>query len=261
MADAGPTVTDAGSLDAAGDLPDAAPQMRTGFITMSSDLTASRGQIDVAFLEGGPAFRCPPVVLGDCTFYQCTYRDPQDPLPAPSAGTISVTGAGSYSLVPRGDGTYEGVFQQQSLWTGGETLSVSATGAGIAAFQGTVRAPREVTATGSVPPPAADTWNIPRGTDLMVTWTGATEETVKIIVGSVETQDPVEVECLFPGAAGSGTVPSSLMLLLPTGTGTFTMFSQHVTRLTAGDWSVKLRAFSKAVVQNGEPTYRIVQLE
>ena len=229
---------------------DTGPEVRTGFVSIRSNLAPAHTRIVATFLPGGPAYRCPEQAFGDCVFVSCTPRRPADPLPAPDSGVISIAGgAAPVSLSPLADGTYDIVTQSTSLWSGGETLTVSSTGGDVPAFEGEVGAPMRVTVT-SPTTDVAD-WSLARDADLTVTWTGGAAGEVVVLFGTMATEDPNEVECHFRANAGQGLVPAAALEMLPAGDGYFSMASRNVTPLGAGTWSVRVKAESDAVTGGG----------
>lgn len=239
---------------------DTGPEVRTGFVSIRSNIAPPQTRIVATFLPGGPAYHCPEQVFGDCVFVNCTPRRPADPLPAPTSGVITIAGgAAPVSLSPLADGTYDVVTQSTSLWSGGETLTVSSTGGDVPAFNGAVGAPMRVTVTS----PATDVadWKLARGEDLTLTWTGGSGGEVVVLFGTMATEDPNEVECHFQASAGQGVVPTAALEMLPAGDGYFSVASRHVTPLAAGTWSVRVKAESDAVTGTGALVQGSVTLE
>ncbi len=259
-ADAAVDPPDAGGVPDAGQGADAGPETRTGFITMSSNRTPPQARISATFLEGGPAYRCPAQQFGPCAFLQCERRTPLDPLPLPTSGTVSITGGSTpVSLVPDGDGFYDVEILTQALWMDGDILTVAGSGGEVLAFQDTVAVPARLALTAPAIP--AGVWMLPRANDVVFSWTGATIEEVVIILGTLATNDPTEVECRFAGSTGTGAVPAAALALLPSGQGYFSVAGSVQKRLAVGDWSVTLRAESDAVLPGNGLAYGELDLQ
>jgi hypothetical protein len=259
-ADAAVDPPDAGAGVDAGQGADAGPDVRTGFITMSSNRMPPQARISATFLEGGPAYRCPAQQSGPCAFLQCERRTPLDPLPLPTSGTVSITGGSTpVTLVPDGDGFYDVEILTQALWMDGDVLTVAGSGGDVLAFQDTVAVPARLALTAPAIP--SGVWMLPRANDVVFSWTGATTEEVVIILGTLATNDPTEVECRFPGSAGTGAVPAAALALLPSGQGYFSVAGSVQKRLAVGDWSVTLRAESDAVLPGNGLAYGELDLQ
>jgi len=216
-----------------------------GFVTLSSDATPPRALVNAAFFSDGPAFDCTETKLGACSYFACSSRT----LPAttPHAGQISVAGASApVTLAPTTDGFYDGSTIQQSLWTGAEVLTISATGGEIPAFSETLIAPRR--ATVSAPSFAASPWVLDRAQPLALAFGGTDSESLVITIGSLDSGfDIAELECTFSTAAGQGTIGADALRLLPPGMGYYEVWTENKKVLAKSTYTVTLRAQSHAL--------------
>lgn len=248
--DGGPT-TDAGASDAspsdASSTADAAAPANVGFITLLSDTAPPHARASATFLTGGPAYLCSEQPAGPCILYRCTPRPGAGTRPAPHAGPIQLTGLTQpLDFTPATDGTYPvSILQTTSLWTGGETLTASAPGATVPAFTTTVTTPRRITL--SAPTLPTGDWLIDRAQPLALTWSGATTEDLIVTLGII-TIDPVELECVFPASAGTGTLPAAALGLLPAGDAYYTIVSRTRRQVDVSDWRITLRTDTDAIL-------------
>jgi hypothetical protein len=249
--DGGDDLAGSPDLGGAGDL--AEPAGPVGFVTLSSTSMPAGVLANATFLPDGPAFVCPPQSFASCTFYPCHRPPPPDGGGGnpPNAGAIDVTGGLMPAhFTPLADGSYDPVHLSSTGWNGGESLTVTAAGGGVPAFAGSLVAPK--LATVSAPAlPSAD-FMVDRSKDLVFTFTGVASETVIVTFGA-NTSDPTEVECVFAGSAGTGTVPAAALALLPAGGGYFQVVSRARTELTAGSWNITFRADADAISPSGAP--------
>ena len=146
----------------------------------------------------------------------CCYQGPSDggSSPAPTAesagpvaindgssalATLTFTDAGSYSVASSG----------QLAWTSGDTLSVSAAGATVDEFSGSITVPNAVSglspALSSSSPPG-----VPVSMDLHVSWTPDTTAGESFDIALIDGAKGV-IHCYTTDAAASLTVSSSLL--------------------------------------------------
>jgi hypothetical protein len=241
-----------GGADLANPPGDASTDGPVGFVTLSGTSMPASVLANATFLPGGPAYNCDQTPAGACIFYSCTPRSGSaGPSPAANPGAIDVTGGlQSLRFTPLADGTYDPVHLTGALWNGGEMLTVTAPGGGVPAFTESLSAPR--LATVSAPALPATDWNVDRTKDLTFSWSGLTTDDLIVIFGS-NSVNPIEVDCTFPGSAGTGTVGASALALLPAGSGYFQVISRSVSLVGAGPWQVKFRVESDAVSPAGAP--------
>ena len=79
---------------------------------------------------------------------------------------------------------------------------------------------------------------IPRAMPLVLTWAGGVSGSAQIVLtagGSAPT-----VTCRFPAMAATGTIPASVLMMLPAGNGGIAVTSSNRTDLMAGEYSVSL---------------------
>lgn len=183
--------------------------------------------------------------FGACTVSYCT-----DVLPVShvySAGTMTIAGASAPIVLTFPiNGTYPDFHLTGVLFTGGESLAVTASGADVPPFAGSVVAPTRATITSPAAPPE-ETLTIAQSSDFTFTWTGFETGTLHVgVVGGPNAS--TQVDCSFDAAAATGTIPAQALMMVPTG-GTiyFHMESIRDAEVDAGDWAVTLHATTQAV--------------
>jgi len=192
---------------------------------------------------------CPETELGACILLDCTQA-----APAPvSAGTITITGATlPISLVPGTDKKYAGLSSQtQTYYTDGAMVSFAASGADVPAFTVGLTTPSKATITAPVEPPSASPYlMVSRASPFSVSWTGGGSGQIQVALfaGSPSTK---WIVCRFPASAGSGSVPTSTIAMLPAGQGSFAMSAIAATEIVAGDYGIHAMAYSNAVWTDG----------
>jgi hypothetical protein len=183
---------------------------------------------------------------GGCTLTECKPNSFETKLPLQSAGTLTFEGSLADSALKldfaSSETGYTPVQLPQRPWNGGETLSVSATGAAVPAF-----ADRSVIAPGRVEvtsPVCRDgkCGAISRSTPLTVTWTGdaRTELVATLMTGGSGATPAVSLSCRF--ASSPGTISAETLARLPSGAASNTFGLTPVTSTTfaAGAWDVTL---------------------
>jgi hypothetical protein len=199
---------------------------------------------------------CQSDTEGDCVSYVCapdagSTVDPECPRSerptTPNAGTISISGAripAGTTLTPRADGIYRS-FTKQGLkaWSGGETLSISADGADVPPFTGTVTAPAPNVALTSPATSSIQKADIDRSKPLPVAWSGAGAGTLTLIASARGGLS--YVECQFDASKGKGQMPAKLLAKLPAGDAGFGGWISTTEQVKAGSYSITLRGYGE----------------
>jgi hypothetical protein len=224
------------------------PTTKSGGVTVQS-YTATQATTGTALAAGDlsaefeAASACPTTTIGPCVLSSCGIPTAT----AESAGTITVTGAlVPASISPAADKTYTALMTQP-LFSGGETLTVTAAGADVPAFTHTLVAPAKITITSPAKPASASPYlMIDRSAGFSVAWTGGGASTVQIaLLGG--TGSNLDLSCHFPASAGSATIPASALAMLPAGTGGFAMAAIATDSLVAGDYAISLFGYYNGV--------------
>jgi hypothetical protein len=212
---------------------------------------------------------CQSETEGECVSYVCapfvqaeagTTIDAGSPTP-PNAGVISVSGAripAGTKLTPGTDGKYPAL-QQSGLdaWSGGETLSISAVGAEVPAFSGTVTAPAPSVALTSPAISTTQKAEIDRSKALAVAWSGAGAGTLTVsATASVPGGGSAVVTCRFDASKGTGQMPTKLLAKLPAGDGGFGASISTTEQVKAGSYTVTLLGSSSVKNASGQVTLK-----
>lgn len=199
---------------------------------------------------------CTLTANGGCTLVSCPAAA-ADGGTFSSAGNVQVLGGvQAVTLVPNANGRYSVGTGAVRLWTGGETLQISGFGAdgGVPAFSTALVAPTPVTVAGW--PSGGATMNIPRSSDLALSWTGTTTGKVHVLLTAGATQS---IACDFVGPSGS--VPTALLAQLPAGGGTISVTAQNLNTVAAGSWDVTVLGSTLAAAQGGGNAFATATLQ
>jgi hypothetical protein len=194
--------------------------------------------------------------IGSCSATVLT--DPGDggmlaPVSGLNAGNITVTGMAvppSASLVftPTGDGgpsSYASPSGDTQFFSGGDSVSVQgAGGADLPAFAPqTVIAPDDVHVT--TPGCGAQCPPIDRSKDMLVQWMAGGAGKVQVTLEGDSDTQTVLVQCTFDAAAGTGMVPSALLLKLdPGGSGLLQISGMNQVVFPVGGVSTSFTLYS-----------------
>ena len=135
--------------------------------------------------------------------------------------------------------------------------SISAIGAAVPAFAGTVTAPAPGVALTS--PAISPTLKpeIDRSKALAVAWSGAGAGTLTVsATASVPGGGSSIVTCRFDASKGSGQMPSSLLAKLPAGAGGFGASISTTEQVKAGSYTVTLLGSSSVKNASGQVTLK-----
>jgi hypothetical protein len=238
----------------------------------SDDSSGVAGQVNLeptyigAAFWGLPAPRvaCTEVLVGACRVAQCRSQSAEELLesleePPPSwhTGRLTITNGDrrvvvvhsvGASYVPPEGGAIETLFQ------GGEVLTVHGEGGDVPSFAGSVRAPTNVVVTAPSAVNGLDpvgNLRLERGRDLTFDWTGGGEGAVVSVRGGHFDEGANDlVDCRFDAASLEGTVPAAALDTLPTGARLSVSVASQSTA-QQGSFKVTLLALGRAVDESG----------
>jgi hypothetical protein len=188
------------------------------------------------FLQPGADSGCTGTTSGACTYFSCSSSTTPVGL---SAGTLVISGGSiptSVTISPDADNMYS-YEAQGALFTAGQTLSVSASGATVPAF-----GPVSLVAPGLPilvsPANVGGTYTIPTSVDLAVAWSGGEAGAVMMLEGTLQGSLNY-FECEWDASAGAGVVPQAVLAGLAGQSSAVLIYGQSTaTSFTAGGYSV-----------------------
>jgi len=248
----------AGGSGAAGGSGTAGGASNVGSIGLSQHCTTTMGvescsaAVNAFFMVAPVNNPCTALMFGPCTLVECPLDAGIASPMLESAGAITVTGSRLDGGSFRADldfsadaGGYSGALVLERLWNGGETFTVSATGATVPAISNrTVTAPAPVTLTSPVCT-SSGCAPIPRSQPLTVSWSGGAGTSVSIGLTSARTGDPTKIlSCTF--TSSPGTIPANALGRLNQSdagyTNVLTVLNTNTTTVNAGAWSTGISA-------------------
>ena len=196
---------------------------------------------------------------GPCRVTDCITQSADAGTPAyetVSAGVVQLLGANQpLSLSPDASGTYTAITGQEKLWSGGATLTISAGGNIVPAFEETLFGAAPVTLTSPAMPAPGTQTTLSTSSPLSLTWSGGVGGTVTVMLTRTitgATTRSVLVSCTYPATDGAGTVPASAMAALPPGPdGTFVVQGGDMKTIEPSGWSISLQEYVPAVTAEG----------
>jgi hypothetical protein len=170
-----------------------------------------------------------------------------------SAGVIQLTGASQpLTLAPDASGTYAIVTGQEKLWSGGETLTVTAAGDEVPGFQATLFAAVPVVVTSPAFPASGTPITLQTSGPLTVSWTGGLGGTVTVMLVRSVGKNTVSLMCSYPATSGSGTVPASAMASIPPGPdGVFQVLAGDAEKIDASGWAITVQEYVPVLTPSG----------
>jgi hypothetical protein len=226
--------------------PDAAPPANTGFVALStysgsSGGTAFQGGAASASFNTTPGAACAEEKFDNCSVFTCPQGQTTTPTYV-SAGTLTVTGAReSITMSPEPDNSYMAHVSMQTLFSGGEMLTFTGSGADAPGFTASIRAPSRISITSPTKPPTDGAVAVDRAQPFRVAWSGGGAGIVQVFVSP--SSGGVLVSCRFEASAGSGSVPAAALGQLPAGAGVFSTSSIADATTDEADW----RIFTQAI--------------
>lgn len=205
---------------------------------MTATTTSLTHAVSAEFMQGftAPA-PCTESPQGGVVIRRCPVGAPSDLSPR-SAGTLSITGGlAPVSLVPNAQSVYPLATGLQSLWNGGQMLTVSASGAVVPAFTTTLQAPGAVRVSAPVLPAAPARLTVPRNAPLMFSWTGGTS-TVQITLIQTSATTSTALAGSFAASAGSAVLAPAALAQLTPGDAVLVVQTVSAVKVQAGLWPV-----------------------
>ena len=263
---------DSGGLDAA---VDGGPDVtRTGSIDVTQTpipMAEPSHVVSATFTEttGASASACTQTTMDGCVLSDCFFPTPAAdagmPVDAgmptfPSAGTVLVDGDPIDVMIePQADGTYPPASGMGQIWAAGADVVVSAAGADVPAFSSTLVGPSAsmVDSPSFATPPVM----VDRAMPLTFTWAGGSgtvQAQVANSMAGMEGTQSVSLVCTFDAAANTGTIPSALLEMVPTGdAATFTVKNVVEGLPDVAGWTVTVRLSTPGRLDNGAPASTI----
>jgi len=184
---------------------------------------------------------CTVTTSGSCSSYSCT-GTAQNPV-GDSAGTLTISGGSigsAVTVMPDSSNNYE-YEATGSLFSAGQTLTVSASGATVPAF-GPISVVAPALPVLSAPAAASGTYTIPTTADLDVAWTGSSAGG-EIIFEGAASDSTSYFTCVWSASLGEATVPQAMLTSLKGQTAGYLVFGQYAaTNFSAGAYSISASA-------------------
>jgi hypothetical protein len=155
-------------------------------------------------------------------------------------------------------GQYFAFNDYMPLYDSGVTLTVSGAGDTAPAFSTSVVAPAQPTMT--QPSGPNQQLMLARGQDLSLAWKNGAGGTLALSL-AISTMTSLEgVDCTFPIADNSGTVPAAVLAKLPSGSGQVYLTVASTQTVTVGSWTIAVSAGSQPSASDGGPFVLTVEL-
>jgi hypothetical protein len=190
-----------------------------------------------SFLSGAATSCTPTTTSGSCSFYtNCTSTTPA----GVSAGTLTISGGNlgaGVAVMPGASNQYT-YTASSSMFSAGQTLTVSASGATVPAFgPESVAAPALAVLTS--PAASGGAYTITTSADLAVAWTGGQAGAQLILEGTTTGTPQSYFTCTWDGALGQGTVPHAVLAGLAGQANGYLIYGQFTTTsFTSGGYSI-----------------------
>lgn len=255
----GPTMTGDNTNDMATAAPDMATPPKFGLLRIAS----TSFQAGTATINGSAATAvfvdpaqqgaaCQKQTQGECTLYYCEGAS----FTSPHSGAITIAGGTqSVALNPRADGSYEPfVNTSANVFPSGQALSLMAAGQTVPAFTGNITPMGSGTPFALTMPDGSRAnilFTVSKSQDYQVTWTplAAGSKVAAELVQSPDSNRSLTLECIFDGARGNGTFPSTLLNRFQStngqlGVGAFLAGPATTTTVKQGAWEISVTAIS-----------------
>lgn len=195
--------------------------------------------------------RTPPFAADFCVAQRCVPRTPEpgDGGPRPTASNIQLNGGrDQVYLFLAAAGVYQvWTVNGWLLFQGGEQLTVTADGAEVPAFTGSLTAPaRPILLAPAVPAPGG-VLELARDRDLLFSWRDAPRGKLRVSISVFNLEERNIVECIFAADTQSGNIPRDVLSTLPSGDGFYELRLEETAELTAGEYKVRFTAATNVI--------------
>lgn len=224
-----------------------APTPKTGSVSLvqTTFSTGASGSGSARFYSKAPvAPGCALSTVAGCTVTECDLsKASTEPFDfGDSAGDISFSGPSLTRVLPFTDGGYGVFLTSDRMWSPGDALVATASGAAVPAFTATLIAPAEIALTAPACS-AASCGTVSRTGDLTVSWTGGSD--VQALLRATKAGvSSIEIVC--PLAASPATISAAALAKLGSSdagfTGSFGVSSSKTTKVVAGSYDVTMTA-------------------
>jgi hypothetical protein len=201
---------------------------RRGLVNIINSATATTNVS--AHFWSFPAGACTITDFGSCTVTSCTAGTVLGP--ELDGGTITLGGGTQAESLVFNGAAYRLTSPLPAgtpTWPSGATATINAAGATVPAFNTLVTMPVAIT---TLTAPGL-TGTITRNQDIAVAWSGGSAQILVEIVGSAGVGP--SLQCSFPAAAQSGTIPQAALAAMPTGSYALEVFAADVQTVAIGD--------------------------
>ena len=170
-----------------------------------------------------------------------------------SAGVVHITGGKkTVDVAPSANKSYSVVTGSESLWTGGEMITVTAGGEDVPAFTTSLVAPSTLTMTAPALPSSNGALDVTRSATFAATWTGTSSGLVVLYFDAATSSNAFAATCTFAASAGKGDVPAAAFADFPAVAGTYNFYVKHSSTAAPAGWSIRFTASSAIVGGAGE---------
>jgi hypothetical protein len=235
-------------------------------VYVESGAPHSQSNAEAAFSTGSEAALAActkTATVGTCSALRCAISADAAPV-MPSAGTITMRVAGrTVVLSPSDDHTYP-AWQDASaaLWSGGEELTIEASGAEVPAFSGTLTAPPPLTVRAPALSQSGAMLSIRRADGLELAWDPVEFGTVVIALSGVASGGGrAVVTCTFPAGAGVATIPALALAAVEAGGGSLTVATRSMQKVEVGDYAIQLQADTQGRTGDGRRFTSLLSIE
>jgi len=192
---------------------------------------------------GAAPAQCPVTEYGPCSYSSCDPSVNTDPVDAGTITATSTEAAFAQAIVPL-DGTYAGYSEADSVFLGEESISFSAAGGVVPAFQATLPYPLLLLLTAPAIPEGESIVTVARDRDLTLSWDRGTTDVLFQLQSAASGNS--SLICSEFSEVGSMLVPSAALAAFSSGT-RLTLFTIGRVPVSAGDYDVMVVAAGAVV--------------
>lgn len=203
---------------------------------------------------------CTSKTIDPCVVTQCTGTGAGTTPHQAAAGEVTVSGPGKEVTLHTAFDSHETQSTSALWWHGGDALSISSTGATVAAFADSLTLPEQIVVSAPYLPQQGAV-AITRSLGLSLSWQGGIHGDAVFTLAGGGIGASTSAVCRYPAAQGAAVLPATVLSQFPAGVASFSGATHSEHARPVGSWLVTSSASFNAVYDTGRTVAGQLELD